>query len=119
MTTTTQALGVYGETLAAQHLVRRGMVLLDHNWRCEAGEVDLVLRDGRDLVFCEVKTRRSVARGTPQEAVTEQKAARMRRVAAAWIEAHDLRSPAVRLDLVAVLAPRRGDVQIDHQVGIG
>ena len=116
---TTQALGVYGETLAAQHLVRRGMVLLDHNWRCKAGEVDLVLRDGRDLVFCEVKTRRSVGRGTPQEAVTEQKAARMRRVAAAWIEAHDLHAPAVRLDVVAVLAPRRGDVQIEHVVGIG
>lgn len=117
--TTTQALGAYGETLAAQHLVKRGMVLLDHNWRCDAGEIDLVLRDGRTLVFCEVKTRRSVARGTPQEAVTAAKVARLRRLAARWMAAHDVRVPLVRIDMVAVLAPHRGAVQIDHVVGIG
>ena len=64
-----QALGAYGETLAARHLVGQGMVLLDRNWRCEAGEIDLVLRDGDVLVVCEVKTRSSLRYGTPHEAV--------------------------------------------------
>ncbi|WP_235737601.1 YraN family protein [Nocardioides alcanivorans] len=117
--TRTQALGAYGETLAAQHLVKRGMVLLDHNWRCDAGEIDLVLRDARTLVFCEVKTRRTVSRGTPQEAVTATKVARMRRLAAQWMADHDVHVPLVRLDLVAVLAPHSGAVEIDHVVGIG
>lgn len=52
-----QALGAYGEALAARHLVEQGMVLLDRNWRCDAGEIDLVLRDGEVLVVCEVNTR--------------------------------------------------------------
>ena len=59
------ALGAYGEGLAARHLVGQGMVLLDRNWRCEAGEIDLVLRDGPVLVVCEVKTRSSTAYGSP------------------------------------------------------
>ena len=82
MTTTARqrsALGAYGEALAARHLTEQGMVVLDRNWRCDLGEVDLVLRDGRVLVVCEVKTRSSLAYGTPIEAVTEQKAARLRR----------------------------------------
>lgn len=119
MTTTSKALGSYGETLAAQHLIQRGMVLLDHNWRCKSGEVDLVLRDGRTLVFCEVKTRRSVAKGTPQEAVTPTKLNRIRRIAAQWMEAHDVRAPHVRVDMVSVVAPHRGAIEIDHVMGIG
>ncbi len=76
-----QALGAYGETLAARHLVEQGMVLLERNWRCEAGEIDLVLRDGDVLVVCEVKTRSSLRYGTPHEAVTDIKVARLRRLA--------------------------------------
>ena len=87
-TTTTaavkQALGAYGEALAARHLVEQGMVLLDRNWRCEAGEIDLVLRDGEVLVVCEVKTRSSLAYGHPAEAVTPAKQQRIRRLARRW-----------------------------------
>lgn len=119
MTTASKALGAYGEALAAQHLTKRGMVLLDHNWRCDAGEIDLVLRDGRTLVFCEVKTRRTVARGTPQEAVTEAKLNRIRRLAARWMEAHDVRAEFVRIDMVSVLAPHRGSIQVEHAMGLG
>ena len=53
------------------------MVVLDRNWRCDAGEIDLVLRDGRVLVVCEVKTRSSVDYGHPHEAVTAAKVARL------------------------------------------
>lgn len=121
MTTRTQraqGLGAYGESLAARHLVAQGMVVLDRNWRCEQGEIDLVLRDGDVLVICEVKTRSSVAFGTPLEAVTEVKAARLRRLAACWLRDHLVRPPDVRFDLVGVLRPRSGAATVDHVRGI-
>ena len=114
-----QAVGAYGEAYAARHLVAGGMVLLDRNWRCEAGEIDLVLRDGEVLVFCEVKTRTSTLYGSPLEAVTEQKAARLRRLAARWLAAHRLRPRDVRIDLVGVLVPRRGAPSLEHLRGVG
>jgi putative endonuclease len=113
------ALGAYGEALAAQHLVERGMVLLDRNWRCELGEIDLVLRDGRVLVVCEVKTRSSTAYGSPLEAVTERKAARLRRLAARWLADHRVRPDEVRLDLVGVLVRPDAEPEIDHVAGVG
>lgn len=113
-----QVLGAYGEALAARHLIEAGMVLLDRNWRCPAGEIDLVLRDGRTLVFAEVKTRSSTAFGTPLEAVGPAKAGRLRRLAAAWMEVHQLRVSEVRLDLVGVLHGRDGVVEVQHVKGI-
>ncbi len=112
------ALGVYGEGVAAAHLVGLGMVILERNWRCPAGELDIVARDGDVLVFCEVKTRTSVAFGSPLEAVTASKAARLRRLAAAWMQAHDLHLPEVRIDLVGVLRPRRGPAKVEHVPGV-
>ena len=114
-----QAVGVYGEAYAARHLVAGGMVLLDRNWRCDAGEIDLVLRDGDVLVFCEVKTRTSTLYGNPLEAVTDQKAARLRRLAARWLAAHRLRPRDVRIDLVGVLVPRQGAPSLEHVRGVG
>lgn len=111
-------LGAYGEELAARKLVARGMVLLDRNWRCDQGEIDLVLRDGRVLVVCEVKTRSSVAYGTPLEAVTEQKAARLRRLAACWLAAHEVRPDEVRIDLVGVLALPGRRAEVEHVRGV-
>lgn len=118
--TTKQALGAYGEAVAARFLVARGMVLLDHNWRCPAGELDLVLRDGAVLVFCEVKTRRSLSHGSPLEAVSARKASRLRRLAALWVAAHrEHQAAELRLDLVGVLAPHHGVAEIDHVIGVG
>ncbi len=114
-----QALGRYGERLAERHLVAQGMVVLDRNWRCPEGELDLVLRDGRVLVVCEVKTRSSVEFGTPHEAVTTAKLARLRRLAARWLRERDASVPEVRVDLVAVVRPRRGPSTVDHVVGVG
>jgi putative endonuclease len=95
------------------------MVLLDRNWSCDLGEIDLVLRDGQVLVFCEVKTRSSSEFGTPHEAVTEEKLRRLRRLAARWLSCHDVHPPGVRIDLVAVLRPRRGASVLDHVPGVG
>lgn len=123
MTTTSaarrMALGRYGESLAARHLVQQGMLLLDRNWRCDEGELDLVLRDGDVLVACEVKTRSSFECGTPHEAVDDLKLARLRRLAVRWRVAHDVHPLDIRVDLVAILRPRRGPSTIDHVPGIG
>ncbi len=112
-------LGRFGEAYAARHLVEQGMVLLDRNWRCDAGEIDLVLRDGRVLVICEVKTRSSNAYGSPLEGVSEVKASRLRRLAARWLAEHQLRPDDVRIDLVGVLAPPGRTPRVDHVSGIG
>ena len=113
------ALGRYGEKVAARFLTERGMVLLDDRWRCDEGELDLVLRDGDVLVFCEVKTRRSVAFGAPLEAVSATKAARLRRLAARWLAAHDVHAPEVRIDLVGVLQDGHGAANVEHVAGVG
>lgn len=112
-------LGRFGEAYAARHLTDRGMVVLDRNWRCDAGEIDLVLRDGRVLVVCEVKTRSSEAFGSPLEGVTERKAARLRRLAAHWLAEHDLHPPHVRIDLVGVLMPAGRSPVVEHVRGVG
>ncbi|MCW2852681.1 MAG: YraN family protein [Nocardioides sp.] len=122
MTTTAaskQALGAYGEAVAARHLVEAGMSPLDRNWRCEEGEIDLVLREGAVLVVCEVKTRSSEACGSPHEAVSPAKLDRLRRLAQRWADDHGLRPPETRIDLVAVLRPRRGAAVVEHVRGIG
>ncbi|GAB2753528.1 YraN family protein [Nocardioides salsibiostraticola] len=114
-----QALGAYGETIALRHLTAQGLLLLDRNWRCDQGEIDLVMREGRVLVICEVKTRTSNDYGTPHEAITDAKLDRLRRLGEAWQEARELRVPEVRVDLVAVLRPRRGPALVEHVRGIG
>ena len=114
-----RALGAYGESLAARHLVEQGMVLLDRNWRCEAGEIDLVLRDGRVLVVCEVKTRSSVARGHPHEAVDLGEggpAGRARRSVAAG--ARRARRGDSASIWSCVIRPRRGPSTVDHVRGV-
>jgi putative endonuclease len=113
-------LGRFGEACAARHLTRsEGMVVLDRNWRCEAGEIDLVLRDGRVLVVCEVKTRSSNRFGAPLEAVSEQKTERLKHLAARWCEAHGLRVSEIRIDLVGVLVEGSTVVRLDHARGVG
>jgi len=112
------ALGAYGERVAAAHLVAAGMTVLDRNWRCPIGEIDIVARDGDVLVVCEVKTRSSTALGHPLEAVTARKAARLRRLAAAWITERQVHPPDVRIDLVGVLRPARGAADVEHVRGV-
>lgn len=112
------SLGAYGESVAARHLVAQGMVVLDRNWRCDVGEIDLVLREGPVLVVCEVKTRRGQGHGSPHEAVTAAKAARLQLLAARWAEARGLRPTEVRVDVVGVLAPSAGAAEVDHVRGV-
>jgi putative endonuclease len=80
------ALGASGEDLAAAWYEARGFEVLARNWRCRDGELDLIVRQGRLYIFCEVKTRTSDAFGAPLEAVTRDKQQRLRRLAARWLE---------------------------------
>jgi putative endonuclease len=113
------AMGGYGEASAARYLAGQGMVVLDRNWRCELGELDLVLRDGRVLVFCEVKTRATAAFGSPLEAVTATKVARLRRLAARWMRDSGVAAEEVRIDLVGIQLNLTGDRRYDHVRGVG
>ncbi|RJK98266.1 YraN family protein [Vallicoccus soli] len=110
--------GRYGERVAARHLVDAGLVVLERNWRCELGEIDIVAREGGVLVVCEVKTRSSGAYGPPAEAVTPAKAARLRRLAARWVHERGVHPQELRVDVVAVLRRPRGAALVEHLRGV-
>ncbi len=97
--------GAAGEDLAAEWYRRNGYEVLDRNWRVREGELDVVARRGRTLAVCEVKARRSVAFGSPLEAVTAAKQSRIRRLAAIYLRSspRSLRVDTVRFDVAAVL----------------
>ena len=97
-----RALGARGEDAVAGWYRARGCEVVARNWRCREGEVDLVVRCGRTLVFCEVKTRRSDAFGAPAEAVTRAKQVRLRRLAAAFLAQAPVGAPEVRFDVAGV-----------------
>jgi putative endonuclease len=108
------AVGRYGERVAERFLVESGLVVLERNWRCPLGEIDIVARDGDCLVVCEVKTRTSVAYGHPAEAVTRAKAIRLRALAVEWVKARGVRPPEIRVDVVAVLRSPQGAAEVSH-----
>lgn len=108
-------LGRYGEKLAGVFLREQGMQILDTNWRCARGEIDIVARDGRTLVFCEVKTRRSTAFGEPLEAVDARKSRRLRLLGTSWTESHPGGWEALRFDVIGILLrPGRVPAQLRH-----
>ena len=111
MTDARRSLGTRGEDVAAAWYVGRGYEVVARNWRCREGELDLIVRNGRTYVFCEVKTRTSDRFGAPVEAVTRDKQMRIRRLAARWLE-DGAPGPAkdIRFDVASVKGPR--DVEV-------
>jgi putative endonuclease len=95
--------GPEGERLAAEHLQSRGYHILERNFRCRGGEVDLIALDGGTLVFVEVKLRRSVARGTPIEAVTALKAGRIKKAAQTYLAYSGRLFHRFRFDVVSIM----------------
>jgi putative endonuclease len=95
-------IGRLGEDVAVRHLERAGLRVLERNWRCRVGEIDVVAMDGDCLVVCEVKTRRSVSAGSPVEAVTAVKLRRLRRLTGIWLAHQDRRFTAIRIDVIGV-----------------
>ena len=114
MTRVGNALGEWGEALAESKLRALGMQILDRRWRTREGELDLVARDGRTIVFVEVKTRRSTAFGAPAESVTARKQQRIHQLAAAWLAAHNEHARDIRFDVVSVLRLDDGGPAVDH-----
>ncbi len=107
-------LGRRGEQAAAEYLCANGMVVLARNWRCRSGELDLVVRDGDTVVFVEVKTRRGRGFGAPLEAITWQKATRLRRLAGEWLAQSGRPWRHVRIDAVGVLWGPDDTLVIEH-----
>ena len=112
-------LGKQGEQLAAEYLQRAGFRILDRNWRCAEGEIDIVAAERRALVICEVKTRSGTGFGTPLEAVTRKKRSRLRRLAVQWVVANGVLFDEVRVDVVEVLKDEQGGYSLDHIRGVG
>ncbi len=112
------ALGRYGEELAVRHVEADGFVVLERNWRCDIGEVDIVARDGDVLVVCEVKTRSSLAYGSPFEAVTQRKLHRLERLGIRWMRERGIRPRSMRVDVISVLRPSSGRTVIEHVRGL-
>jgi putative endonuclease len=108
-----QILGKYGEDVAAQYLLDRGYEILERNWRCAIGEIDLVAKDKSRFVFVEVKTRNGTGYGHPFEAITAIKMSRMRKLVAQWCIQNEKSGAQVRLDAISVLV-KSGRVAVEH-----
>ena len=118
MTLHNQRTGARGEQIATGWLLSQGMQVLASNWRCGAGEIDIVARDERTLVVVEVKTRTSQRFGDPAEAVAGVKLRRLRHLAALFLAGQPQHFPYVRIDVVAVLLLPGARPRVKHLRGV-
>ena len=112
-------LGRWGEQAAVEYLERAGLRILDRNWRCAEGEIDIVAAERQVLVICEVKTRSGAQYGSPLEAITPRKRARLRRLAVRWLVAHGVLFDEVRIDVIGLVRDEPGHYQLEHVRGVG
>jgi putative endonuclease len=112
-------LGRDGEQAAVSYLESHGFRILDRNWRCADGEVDIVAVERQTFVVCEVKTRSGTRYGTPLEAVGRVKRARLRKLAVRWLIAHGVRFDQIRIDVIGLLNDGAGGFTIEHVRGAG
>lgn len=109
-------LGRAGEERAARHLTDTGYTVLDRNWRCRDGELDIVAAHGDTLVAVEVKTRRGEGFGHPFEAIRGDKRERLARLIVAWAVTHPdiARGRALRVDAIALIGPNPATARLEH-----
>jgi putative endonuclease len=122
MTTWTRAeIGALGEQLAVDHLTSQGLAVVERNWRCRYGELDVIAADNttRTAVFVEVKTRTGDQFGGVEQAVTPDKVRRLRRLAGLWLASQDRRWAGVRIDVIGVRIGRRRTPEITHLLAVG
>ncbi len=111
--------GAFGEEVIAQFLIARGNEIVERNWQIREGEIDIVALDPEGIfIFIEVKTRTSTAFGHPLEAITNEKAHRMQRLALAWLATHRCFGSQYRIDAAAVLIARDGTHTIEYRANI-
>ncbi len=108
------ALGERGENVAARHLRNKGYRIITRNFRCELGEIDIIARDGKTLVFVEVKTR-AYDDPTPEEQVNLGKQQTITKVAKLYLSRYGIPQPAARFDVVAVVWPAGQNPIIRHE----
>jgi putative endonuclease len=133
-----QALGRYGEEVAVRRLGQDGLRVLERNWRCAQGELDIVALDGDTVAVCEVKTRSERGFQRPEEALGPVRAERLRRLAERWLAERwpehfvrlagaaaapppdpvPLPTGGVRIDLVCVVSRARGAARVEHLRGV-
>ena len=112
MTTPRRALGTAGEHHARRYLEAQGIRYVEANWRCPAGEIDLIMRDGDELVFVEVKTRHGEGMGRAEEGVSWSQSRKLLRTGAIYVASHpDVQDLIWRIDLVAITLDRSGAVR--------
>ena len=111
-------LGREGEEAAVSYLEGRGFRILDRNWRCASGEIDIVAVERHTFVVCEVKTRSGTRYGTPLDAVGRAKRLRLRRLAAQWLSAHGVRYDQIRIDVLGLLCDGTGGFTVEHVRGV-
>lgn len=113
-------MGRDGEDIAVAHLESQGWQIIERNWRCPSGELDIIAWDAAAgaIVFVEVKSRSSVAFGEPVEAITWRKLAKLRELSILWLRVHRPRVREIRLDAIGVLKPRSGEPELTHLRGI-
>lgn len=112
-------LGALGEQLAAEHLQRLNYSVLQRNWRCRYGELDIIAVDGATLVFVEVKARTGDGFGGVEYAVTPEKLRRIRRLAGVWLSEQGAAWPQIRIDVIGVRIGRRRSPELTHLQGVG
>ncbi len=109
-----RTLGERGEAIAAAYLVGQKFTIVEKNFRCKAGEVDIIARDGKTYVFVEVKTRRSLSCGPPQASVNQFKQRQISKAALTWLAKNRLFGTGARFDVIAILMPDHQVPVIDH-----
>jgi putative endonuclease len=109
-------LGEFGEKLAEEHLVSLNYLILQMNWRCRSGELDIIAQDADILVFVEVRTRRMTGRfGSPQESVDVRKQRKVRETAQVYLYQHHKYNNKIRFDLISVTLSLQGEfIRLDH-----
>jgi putative endonuclease len=116
-------IGVRGEDLACAELERQGLQVLERNWRCRLGEIDIVAAEaganGLTMVFCEVKCRSGLGFGHPLEAITFTKRRTLRQLAAVWMRQHRVKASAIRLDAVGVVLAAGEEPSVTHVRAVG
>ena len=114
MIDTRKQTGTKGEDFASRYLEQAGIKIIERNWRCQAGEADIIADESGTLVFVEVKTRRSIAAGFPEESVTKAKRRRYETIAAYYLSLNDSPSTRVRFDVIGVMLTGEEQAFVKH-----
>jgi len=118
MSTANKETGTIGENYACEYLKRQNITVLERNWRCQAGEADIIAYDDDTLVFIEVKTRRSIAAGFPEESVTRNRRRRYEAIAVYYLSQSNMPSCRVRFDVISIIITGEQQVFLKHHVDV-